>query len=125
MNDGNVFAISAGDTVNSGQLAYTKSGDDSADALHTSITVGGIGGIQLIAVADPFKPGLGQIVKGNKVEVAWKSVDRPDSDLVEPRKEVLSHVDGLSQIFRSDILASHREDVYFLSLFVCLFVSRS
>ena len=53
--------LTAGDTVDGTQLTDTEGGDEGTDAalLDASVTVSGIGGIQLIAVADPIKIGMG------------------------------------------------------------------
>ena len=53
--------LTASDTVDRAQLANTECGDEGTNAtlLDASVTVSGIGGIQLIAVADPIKIGMG------------------------------------------------------------------
>ena len=64
---------------------------------------GGHTGVELVDASYPLDAGFGDIVERHEIEVAGDPVEGADADLVEARKEVLGHVDGLLQALGSDV----------------------
>lgn len=62
VDDGNVFRISSCNSIDCGKLAHTERGDNSRNAFHTCIAIGGVSGVQLIAISDPVKAGRFDVV---------------------------------------------------------------
>lgn len=88
-NHRKILAVRAGDRIENTQPSDSESHDAGADASSTSISIGGVPCIELIAAADQVKPGLGyKMVEQRQVEVAgnWEHV--LDADLHEPPRQV-------------------------------------
>lgn len=51
-------------------------------------------GIELIDIANPFQPGLWDVIKGHEIVVPRYPVYRTHSDLVESGEEVFGDVNG-------------------------------
>lgn len=66
-------------------------------------------GVELVDASHPLDTGFREIVQRHEVEVAGEPVEGANPDLVEPREEILGHVDGLLQALGSDVC--HVENV--------------
>lgn len=64
-------------------------------------------GIELVHAAHPLEAGGGEVVEGHQVVIAGQAVDGADSDLVQPREEILGHIDRLLEVLGADVGGSH------------------
>jgi hypothetical protein len=64
-------------------------------------------GVQLITIADPFQTTFGYVVQSDEVVISRHSVDRADSNFMQPAEQVLriAHVSDM-QLQSSTMLGS-------------------
>lgn len=64
-------------------------------------------GIELVNAAHPLETGIGKVVKGNQVVVAWHAMDRANTNLVQSGEEIRRDIDRLLERLGPDINSSH------------------
>jgi hypothetical protein len=84
-------------TVHSRELANTVRGDKTASSVHgPGIAIGGIGGVQLVGVADPFQSfDIVNVIEKSEVEIAWNTKDAVDTDLLDAGPQVSTQRNGI------------------------------
>ena len=88
-DDGEIFAVGAGDGVEDAQTADGKRDDASADAARSRVTVGSIPGIQFVTASDVRQPGFSdQMVQERQIEVPRNGENVRDADLHQPARDV-------------------------------------
>lgn len=78
----NVFRVSAGNGVQTGQFTDTKGGDHGGKTLDSGVTVSSVTGVQLVGVTGPSKTfDIVDVVEKSQVEVTWNTKDGVDFEL--------------------------------------------
>ena len=89
VHDTDVLGVRTGNTVQSGQLTDTESGDQTSHTLNSGVTVSSVGGVQLVGVTGPSHAwNLVDLVQKGQVEVTWQTEDGGDVDLLKSLEEV-------------------------------------
>lgn len=88
-NERQILTISTGNGVDGAKATDAESDDASSDAARSSIAIGGVAGVELVATADDVEPRLGnEIVEEREVEVAGNGEDVGDANLHEAASQV-------------------------------------
>jgi hypothetical protein len=98
MDDGDVLRVGSSNTIDGGELTNTEGGDESSHLGDTGVSIGSVGGVELVNTANPVEVALGKIVEGDKVVVTGNTVNGSNTDFVKSLEEVLSHVDRLLEV---------------------------
>lgn len=88
-NQRQILGISASDGVYDAQPADGKGDNARSDAVGTSVAIGSVSGVELVAAADVGEAGFGnEVVKESEVEVAGDGEEVADADLNEATGDV-------------------------------------
>ena len=86
-----VFGKGAGDAVDGAELAHAEGGRQRREALDAAVAVGGVGGVQLVAGADPGDVGMRHdLVEEAEVVVARQAEDVADAEFGQAVQQVLA-----------------------------------
>ena len=88
VHDGGMFRIGTPDGIDGAEFADAEGGDEGAHALDAAVAVGGVAGVELVAVPDPGQPRRGDVVERAEVVVTGDAVDGLDAELAEAGEEV-------------------------------------
>ena len=85
------------DAVEGRELAHAVRSNKTAGSMHCpSVAIGGVGGVELVGVADPFQAvDVVDVVEQSEVEVARDAEDAVDADLLYAGPEVEAERDGV------------------------------
>ena len=87
-----MLGVGSGDSIDSAQFTYTVSRVESSDAVNTSVPVGRIRCIQLVAASDPVDTGkTNDCILNGKGEVAGNAENFGYSDVLKPRQNVFDY----------------------------------
>ena len=95
VEDRQVLGIGTGDAVERAEFTDAIGGANSADPSNARIAVSGVGGVELVAAADPahlFAEADG--VVNRKGKVAGDAEDIGDTDLTQPGQDILDDRHG-------------------------------
>ena len=87
-----MLGIGAGNAVNRAKLTHAVGCAEGADTLDAGIAIGGIGGVEYVAAADPADV---RIITDRVVDreciVSWHSKDVVDANVVQPQEDMLDY----------------------------------
>jgi hypothetical protein len=101
MKDGKMLGIGSGDAGEGAEFSDTIRCAQGADSIDASVSVGGVGGVELVTAADPANVLVEAdgIVYGKRI-VAGHSEDIADADIVQALQNVLNYGHDLNLLLQ-------------------------